>query len=76
MVDWNCRPVFLGCRHNANHHEMHIMKTLAALLTLAGVSCAAYPIAVKLEGEHGTYSYSAKSGLAIAIRNASIHATK
>jgi hypothetical protein len=52
------------------------MKTIAAIITLACASCAEFPIAVAVEGDHGTYSYSAKSGLAVAIRAASIRATK
>jgi len=49
---------------------------VAILATFTLASCAEYPIALKVEGEHGSYSYSAKSGLAIAIRAASIQADK
>jgi len=51
------------------------MKTIACILAIACASCGV-PIAVAVEGDHGVYSYSAKSGLTVAILAASIRATK
>jgi hypothetical protein len=44
------------------------MKTIALIATLILASCAEYPIAVAVQGEHGTYSYSAKQGLVISVQ--------
>lgn len=42
---------------------------LACLVGAGAItSCAEYPIAVAVQGEHGTYSYSAKQGLVITVQ--------
>lgn len=49
------------------------MKTLTIILIAAALaSCTTpFPVAVAVEGQYGTYSYSSKGGL-----TATIHATK
>ena len=49
------------------------MKTIALLIILAALtSCAGLPpIAIRVEGKHGFYGYSSKSGI-----TADIHAAK
>ena len=37
------------------------------LLLVALTGCAEYPVTVGVEGNYGTYSYSAKQGLGILI---------
>lgn len=44
------------------------MKTLALIATLILTSCADYPVAFAVQGDHGTYSYSAKEGLIISVQ--------
>jgi hypothetical protein len=43
------------------------MKTIAIIATLILASCAEFPVAVAVQGDYGTYSYSAKRGVEIAI---------
>lgn len=44
------------------------MKTLAlTFITALLASCADYPIAIAVQGEHGRYSYSAKEGIVITV---------
>jgi hypothetical protein len=45
-----------------------IPKLLLILSILGVASCAEYPIAVAVQGEHGTYSYSAKEGIVITVQ--------
>jgi hypothetical protein len=41
---------------------------LLILTSLVVASCAEYPVAVAIQGEHGTYSYSAKDGIQITVQ--------
>lgn len=44
------------------------MKTIALITTLILASCAEYPIAIGIQNEHGTASYSSKGGLVINVQ--------
>jgi hypothetical protein len=44
------------------------MKTIALLSALLLASCAEYPIAIAVQGDHGVYSYSAKQGIVITYQ--------
>lgn len=44
------------------------MKAIALLATLILASCAEYPVAIAVQGDHGTYSYSAKEGIVITVQ--------
>lgn len=52
-----------------------LLSLIASLLLLAGIllltGCAELPLTLSVQGEHGSYSYSAKRGIEI-----SVHATK
>jgi len=37
------------------------------LLLIALTGCAEYPVKLGVEGNHGTYTYSAKQGLGITL---------
>jgi len=43
------------------------MKTILAIACLALASCAEFPVTLAVEGEHGTYAYSAKEGVKISV---------
>lgn len=47
------------------------MKTLTIIILAALVASCGIPVAIAVEGQHGTYGYSSKSGL-----SATIHAEK
>lgn len=44
------------------------MKPILSAILLCLASCAEYPIAIAVQGEHGTYSYSARQGIVISIQ--------
>ena len=44
--------------------------TIAIIATLFLASCAELPLTLAVEGEHGTYSYSATRGLVIEVNAA------
>jgi uncharacterized lipoprotein YajG len=50
--------------------EMTRLITIAIIATLFLASCAELPLTLAVEGEHGTYSYSAKRGLVIEVNAA------
>jgi hypothetical protein len=41
---------------------------LLIIVSLVIASCAEYPIAVAVQGDHGTYSYSSKGGLVVTVQ--------
>lgn len=43
------------------------MKTIIAIIMIALTSCAEMPVSVGVQGEHGSYSYSAKRGIEIEV---------
>ena len=43
------------------------MKTLAIIILSALVTSCGIPVAIVVEGQHGTYVYSSKSGLTATI---------
>jgi hypothetical protein len=47
------------------------MKTIAIIITAALVASCGIPVAIVVEGQHGSYGYSTKGGL-----TATIHAEK
>lgn len=43
------------------------MKTIIAIIMIALIGCAEMPVSVGVQGEHGSYSYSAERGLELKI---------
>lgn len=43
------------------------MKTILAIIIIALIGCAEMPVVVGVQGEYGTYSYSAERGIEISI---------
>jgi len=44
------------------------MKTITLIAALILASCAEYPIALAISGDHGAASYSAKDGIRITYQ--------
>lgn len=44
-----------------------LLGLVAMLLLIALTGCAEYPVKLGVEGNHGTYTYSAKQGLGITL---------
>lgn len=43
------------------------MKTIIAIIMIALIGCAEMPVTLSVEGQHGSYSYSAKRGIEIEV---------
>jgi len=49
-------------------HNLMKNSLLLIIVSLVIASCAEYPIAVAVQGDHGTYSYSSKGGLVVTVQ--------